>query len=64
MRMPDLRGGPFAMPPTRPAFPHGPYRFIDREPSYSRTRPDMAARRAVEPEPGISSSLPPSFKEH
>jgi acetoacetate decarboxylase len=44
----EIRRGAFAMPLTSPAFPRGPYRFIDREfliVSY-RSDPD-ALRRAV-----------------
>ncbi|HEY9066509.1 MAG TPA: acetoacetate decarboxylase [Burkholderiaceae bacterium] len=51
MRVQDLRGGPFAMPLTSPAFPHGPYRFIDREYLVVTYETDIDALRAVVPEP-------------
>ncbi len=39
------------MPLTSPAFPHGPYRFIDREYLIITYRTDPAALEAVVPEP-------------
>src|SRR6201994_5207502 len=41
----------FAMPITSPAFPMGPYRFIDREFLIITYRPDPDKLRAVVPEP-------------
>ena len=46
-----LRKSAFAMPPTRPAFPPGPYRFVDREYFIIRYRTDPQALRRVVPEP-------------
>lgn len=47
----DLRGGPIAMPLTSPAFPQGPYRFVNREYLVITYETDMDALRAVVPEP-------------
>ena len=41
----------FAMPLTSPAFPPGPYRFMQREFLVITYRTDMDALRAVVPEP-------------
>ena len=41
----------FAMPITSPAFPMGPYRFIDREFLIITYRTDPDKLRAVVPEP-------------
>jgi acetoacetate decarboxylase len=41
----------FAMPMTSPAFPPGPYRFVDREYLIVTYRTDYDAPRAVVPEP-------------
>lgn len=41
----------FAMPRTSPAFPPGPYRFVDREYFIIRYRTDPQALRRVVPEP-------------
>jgi len=41
----------FAMPMTSPAFPPGPYRFVDREYLIVTYRTDYDALRAVVPEP-------------
>ena len=46
-----LRERAFAMPPTSPAFPPGPYRFIDRQYFIIRYRTDAEALRRVVPEP-------------
>jgi len=46
-----LRRTAFAMPPTSPAFPPGPYRFVDRQYFIIRYRTDMDALRRVVPEP-------------
>ena len=41
----------FAMPLTSPAYPHGPYRFVNREYLIITYRTDPAMLRAVVPEP-------------
>jgi hypothetical protein len=41
----------FAIPPTSPAFPPGPYRFVDREYFIIRYRTDLEALRRIVPEP-------------
>ena len=41
----------FAMPPTSPAFPPGPYRFVDRQYFVISYRTDLEALRRVVPEP-------------
>ena len=46
-----LRKSAFAMPPTSPAFPPGPYRFVDRQYFIIRYRTDLEALRRVVPEP-------------
>jgi acetoacetate decarboxylase len=46
-----LRESAFAMPPTSPAFPPGPYRFVDRQYFIIRYRTDPEALRRVVPEP-------------
>lgn len=51
MRVEDMRGDPFAMPLTSPAFPPGPYRFIHREYLVITYETDMSALRAVVPQP-------------
>jgi acetoacetate decarboxylase len=51
MDLKTLRHHAFAMPPTSPAFPAGPYRFVDREYFIIKYRTDMDALRRVVPEP-------------
>lgn len=51
MNASELRQNAFAMPYTSPAFPPGPYRFIDREFMIVSYRTDPDALRAVVPEP-------------
>ena len=51
MKIDDVRRTAFAMPLTCPAFPPGPYRFIDREFFIVTYRTDMDALRAIVPEP-------------
>jgi len=51
MKIADVRKRAFAMPLTSPAFPPGPYRFIDREYLIITYRTDLAALQAVVPEP-------------
>jgi len=46
-----LRDSAFAMPPSSPAFPPGPYRFVDREYFIIRYRTDPEALRRVVPAP-------------
>ena len=50
MKIADIQKA-FAMPMTNPAFPPGPYRFVRREFVIITYRTDMAALRAVVPEP-------------
>jgi acetoacetate decarboxylase len=47
----EIRKRAFAMPLTSPAFPPGPYRFIDREYLVITYRTDPERLRAVVPEP-------------
>jgi acetoacetate decarboxylase len=47
----DVRARAFAMPLTSPAFPPGPYRFVDREFFIITYRTDRDALKAVIPEP-------------
>jgi acetoacetate decarboxylase len=51
MREGEIRERAFAMPFTSPAFPRGPYRFIDREYMIITYRSDPERLRAVLPEP-------------
>ena len=51
MREDDVRERAFAMPLTSPAYPPGPYRFIDREYPIISYRTDPAKLRALVPEP-------------
>ena len=46
-----VRGAAFAMPLTNPAFPSGPYRFVNREYFIIQYRTDPDALRRVVPEP-------------
>ena len=50
MKIEDVRRA-FAMPASSPAFPCGPYRFVNREFVVITYRTDMDALRAVVPEP-------------
>src|ERR1700693_4761409 len=47
----DVRKNAFAMPLTSPAYPPGPYRFVDREYLVITYRTDADKLRAVVPEP-------------
>jgi acetoacetate decarboxylase len=47
----DVRANAYAMPLTNPAFPRGPYSFVDREFFIVTYRTDIDALRAVVPEP-------------
>jgi acetoacetate decarboxylase len=51
MNIDEVRRTAFAMPLTNPAFPPGPYRFIDREFLIVTYRTDLEALRAIVPEP-------------
>jgi acetoacetate decarboxylase len=51
MNIDDVKRTAFAMPLTSPAFPPGPYRFVDREFLIVTYRTDPDALRAVVPEP-------------
>ncbi len=51
MNIDDVRRNAFAMPLTSPAFPPGPYRFVNREFLVVTYRTDPKALRAVVPEP-------------
>lgn len=51
MHIDDVRRTAFAMPLTCPAFPPGPYRFVNREFFIVTYRTDLEALRAVVPEP-------------
>lgn len=51
MKIEDVRKTAFAMPLTSPSFPHGPYRFYDREYIIITYKTDIEALRAVVPEP-------------
>jgi len=51
MRESDVRKNAFAMPLTSPAFPVGPYRFIDREYLIITYRTDPEKLRTIVPEP-------------
>ncbi|HEY4252641.1 MAG TPA: acetoacetate decarboxylase [Roseomonas sp.] len=51
MQAKDVRANAFAMPLTSPAYPPGPYRFIDREYLIITYRTDPAKLRALVPEP-------------
>jgi acetoacetate decarboxylase len=51
MKIGEIRERAFAMPFTSPAYPPGPYRFIDREFLIITYRSDPQKLRAVVPEP-------------
>jgi acetoacetate decarboxylase len=51
MREKELLGRAYAMPLTSPAYPRGPYRFVNREYLIITYRTDAAKLRAVVPEP-------------
>jgi acetoacetate decarboxylase len=51
MKIADVRERAFAMPLTSPAFPKGPYRFVNREYLIITYRTDREALEAVVPEP-------------
>ncbi|MDL2357318.1 MAG: acetoacetate decarboxylase [Pseudomonadota bacterium] len=51
MKIADVKRTAFAMPLTSPAFPPGPYHFVDREFLIVTYRTDLDALRAIVPEP-------------
>lgn len=51
MKLADVRANAFAMPLTSPAYPPGPYRFVNREYLIITYRTDPEKLRAVVPEP-------------
>lgn len=51
MNIADVKATAFAMPLTSPAFPPGPYRFVNREYLIITYETDLDALRAVVPEP-------------
>src|SRR3954453_2821225 len=51
MREAEIRDRAFAMPLTSPAYPPGPYRFVNREYLIVTYRTDPARLRAGVPEP-------------
>jgi acetoacetate decarboxylase len=51
MRHETVRASAFAMPLTNPAFPAGPYRFVNREYFIIQYRTDLEALRRIVPEP-------------
>ena len=51
MKIADVKANAFAMPLTSPAFPVGPYRFVNREFLVITYRTDPDALREVVPEP-------------
>jgi acetoacetate decarboxylase len=51
MKEDDVRKNAFAMPLTSPAYPPGPYRFVDREFLIITYRTDPEKLRALVPEP-------------
>ena len=51
MKIDEVRARAFSMPLTSPAFPKGPYRFVDREYLIITYRTDEAKLRALVPEP-------------
>jgi len=51
MKAEDVRANAFAMPLTSPAYPRGPYRFVDREYLIITYRTDPETLRALVPEP-------------
>jgi acetoacetate decarboxylase len=51
MKIDEVKKRAFAMPLTSPAFPPGPYRFVNREFLIITYRTDRSALEAVVPEP-------------
>lgn len=51
MKIEDIKSNAFAMPLTSPAYPRGPYRFVDREYFIITYRTDPAVLEEIVPEP-------------
>ena len=51
MKIAEVKKRAYAMPLTSPAFPPGPYRFVNREYLIIAYRTDKEALEAVVPEP-------------
>lgn len=51
MKAADVRANAFAMPLTSPAYPRGPYKFVDRQFLVITYRTDPVKLRALVPEP-------------
>ena len=51
MKESEIRDKAFAMPLTHPAYPPGPYRFVNREFFIITYRTDPAILRTLVPEP-------------
>ena len=64
MREYELLERAFAMPLTNPAYPPGPYRFVDREYLIIPYRTGPAKLRAVVPEPLESTEYEPVHTEN
>lgn len=58
MKHETVRANAFAMPLTKPAFPSGLYRFVNREYFIIQYRTDPEALRRVVPAAG-SGTIPP-----
>jgi hypothetical protein len=56
MKIADVKARAFAMPLTSPAFPPGPYRFVNREYLIITYRTDREALEKVVPERSPSTS--------
>jgi acetoacetate decarboxylase len=51
MKVAEVREKPYSMPLISPAYPKGPYRFVDRQFLIITYRTDLDRLRAVIPEP-------------
>jgi acetoacetate decarboxylase len=56
MKHETVRASAFAMPLTNPAFPAGPYRFVNREYFIIQYRTDLEALRRIVPEPLVTGT--------
>ena len=56
MKHETVRANAFAMPLTNPAFPSGPYRFVNREYFIIQYRTDPEALRRIVPDRSRSPS--------
>jgi acetoacetate decarboxylase len=63
MKEPDVLAKGFAMPLTSPAFPCGPFRFVNREYLIITYRTHPERPRAVVPEPLGSETITPHFEQ-